>query len=196
MIGAPADKPAPLRIQGGEKVLTLEARTSLLLAVDFQARLMPAINEGAAVTENARRLVAAAEMLDVPMLFTEQNAEKLGGTVPELAPNPMSVVAKMTFDALRTPGVLERLDKGRSIVLLGCEAHVCILQTALGLVEQGYRTFVVADAVGSRRAESKESALRRMERRGVEIVTTEMVLFEWLGTAAHPRFREIVALIK
>ena len=196
MTGAPADKPAPLRIQGGEKVLTLEARTSLLLAVDFQARLMPAINEGAAVIENARRLVAAAEMLDVPTLFTEQNAEKLGATVPELAPNPMSVVAKMTFDALRTPGVLERLDKGRSIVRAGCEAHVCILQTALGLVEQGYRTFVVADAVGSRRAESKESALRRMERRGVEIVTTEMVLFEWLGTAAHPRFREIVALIK
>ena len=196
MTGAPADKPAPLRIQGGEKVLTLEARTSLLLAVDFQARLMPAINEGAAVIENARRLVAAAEMLDVPTLFTEQNAEKLGATVPELAPNPMSVVVKMTFDALRTPGVLERLDKGRSIVLAGCEAHVCILQTALGLVEQGYRTFVVADAVGSRRAESKESALRRMERRGVEIVTTEMVLFEWLGTAAHPRFREIVALIK
>jgi nicotinamidase-related amidase len=174
----------------------LEARNSLLLLIDFQSKLMPAIDQSGAVVENARRLAVAAGLLEVPMLFTEQNAAKLGATVPELAPDPSLVVAKMSFDATRAPGLVERLGEGRSIVLAGCEAHVCILQTALGLIGKGFRTFVVADAVGSRRAESKQAALRRMERRGVEIVTTEMALFEWLGTAEHPRFREIVALIK
>ncbi len=104
--------------------------------------------------------------------------------------------AKMTFDAGRAPGFHDRLGEGRALILAGCEAHVCVLQTALGLVETGRRVFVVGDAVGSRRPESKEAALRRMERNGVEIVTTEMVVFEWLGSAENPRFRQAVALIK
>ena len=177
-------------------MLTLDAQTSLLLLIDFQSRLIPAIDQGAAALANARRLIAAAAILDVPTLFTEQNAKGLGATVPELAPNPSNVVHKMTFDAIRAPGVLERLGGDRTIVMAGCEAHVCVLQTALGLIEKGRRTFVVGDAVGSRCAENKEAAIRRLERHGVEIVTTEMVLFEWLGTAEHPRFRDIVALIK
>ncbi|HEX5452212.1 MAG TPA: isochorismatase family protein, partial [Stellaceae bacterium] len=78
----------------------------------------------------------------------------------------------------------------------GCETHVCVLQTALGLLAAGRRVAMVRDAVGSRRAESKEAALRRLERHGAEIVTTEMVAFEWLATAEHPRFRDIVRLIK
>ena len=85
---------------------------------------------------------------------------------------------------------------GTSLVVAGCEAHICVLQTALGLIEAGRLVFVVRDAIGSRRPESKETAIRRMERHGVEIVTTEMVVFEWLQTAAHPRFREMAALIK
>jgi nicotinamidase-related amidase len=181
---------------GIENMLTLEAQTSLLLLIDFQSRLTPAIDQSAAALANARRLIAAAAILDVPILFTEQNAKGLGATVPELAPDPSNVVHKMTFDAIRAPGVLERLGGGRTIVMAGCEAHVCVLQTALGLIEKDRRTFVVGDAVGSRRAENKEAAIRRLERHGAEIVTTEMVLFEWLGTAEHPRFREVVALIK
>jgi nicotinamidase-related amidase len=82
------------------------------------------------------------------------------------------------------------------VVVAGCEAHVCVLQTVLGLIDSGRRVFVVQDAIGSRRAENKEAAVRRMERHGAEIVTTEMVVFEWLGSAEHPRFREAVALIK
>jgi nicotinamidase-related amidase len=177
-------------------MLTLDAQTSLLLLIDFQSRLTPAIDQGAAALANARRLIAAAAILDLPILFTEQNAKGLGATVPELAPDPSNVVNKMTFDAIRAPGVLERLGGGSTIVMAGCEAHVCVLQTALGLIEKGRRTFVVSDAVGSRRAENKEAAIHRLGSHGVEIVTTEMVLFEWLGTAEHPRFREVVALIK
>ena len=82
------------------------------------------------------------------------------------------------------------------ILVAGCEAHVCVLQTVLSLIGAGRRVFVARDATGSRRAENKETAIRRMERHGAEIVTTEMAIFEWLGTAAHPRFREASALVK
>ncbi|HYG87527.1 MAG TPA: isochorismatase family protein [Azospirillum sp.] len=177
-------------------MLTIDPRSSTLLVVDFQAKLMPAIDQGAAAVANARRLIDAAAMLGVPTLFTEQNARGLGATVEELAPDPSALAHKMTFDACRAPGFLERLAEGHAVVVAGCEAHVCVLQTVLGLIDHGRRVFLVRDAVGARRAESKETAVRRMERHGVEVVTTEMVVFEWLGTAEHPRFREAIALIK
>ena len=174
----------------------IAVQDTTLLIVDFQIRLMPAIDEGAVAIANAKRLVEAAALLGVPTLFTEQNPKGLGPTVPELAADESRVFRKTTFDAGRTPGFDQRLARGPSVIVAGCEAHVCVLQTALGLAEKGRRVFVVRDAVGSRRPESKEAALRRMERNGVEIVTTEMVVFEWVGDAANPRFRDAVALIK
>lgn len=177
-------------------MLTLYSTTSELLVIDFQARLMPAIADAATVLLNASRLATAARRLGVPMLFTEQNPRGLGATVPELAAPVGEVIGKMTFDALRTSGVVERLSTDRAVVVVGCEAHVCVLQTVLGLLERGRRVFVVADAVGSRSHSNHSAAIARMQRHGAEIVTTEMVLFEWLGTSEHPAFREIVALIK
>ena len=103
---------------------------------------------------------------------------------------------RSTFDAGRTPGFDALLAEGQAAVIAGVEAHVCVLQTAIGLAAKGRKVFVVRDAAGSRRPESKDAALRRMERNGVEIVTTEMVVFEWLASAENPRFREAVALIK
>ena len=132
----------------------------------------------------------------MPCLFTEQNAGGLGPTVPGLAPEPGRAVPKMSFGATRAPGFLDRLPTGSDLVVTGCEAHICVLQTVLGLLEAGRRVFVVRDAVGSRRIENREAALTRMAAHGAEIVTTEMVAFEWLGTAEHPRFREVVAVIK
>jgi len=95
-----------------------------------------------------------------------------------------------------TPAVRERLPDRPDIIVAGWEAHVCVLQTVLGLLGAGRRPCVVCDAVGSRRPESRDVALRRMERHGAEIVTAEMVVFEWLGGADHPRFREVLALVK
>jgi nicotinamidase-related amidase len=175
---------------------TMNAASSTLLAIDFQARLVPAIDNGAGVIANARRLIDAASLFDIPVLLTEQNPTRLGPTVEELAPRPPAVVHKMTFDCSRGAGFFEKLGGRPDVIVMGCEAHVCVLQTALGLLDAGRRVFVVADAIGSRRAESKEAAIRRMERQGAEIVTTEMVIFEWLGTAEHPHFREAAALIK
>ena len=175
---------------------TIDPQTSTLLVIDIQARLMPAIDGGAAAAANVRRLLEAASLFGVPALFTEQNPEGLGRTLPELSPDPAATIRKTTFDACRSPGLLQRLPPGRDVVVTGCEAHVCVLQTVLGLLDDGRRAFVVRDALGSRRTESKETAIRRMERHGAEIVTTEMVVFEWLGTADHPRFRDALALVK
>ncbi len=175
---------------------TINHETSALLAVDFQARLMPVIEDGAAAVANARRLLAAADMLGVPVLFTEQNPRGLGGTVPELEVGAHgAVLPKMTFDACRAEDAGKLPDR-REIVVAGCEAHICVLQTVFGLLDMGRRVYVVEDAIGSRRPDSKAAAIRRMAQHGAEIVTTEMVVFEWLATAAHPRFREVVALIK
>jgi nicotinamidase-related amidase len=178
-------------------MLTMSAKRATLLIVDFQARLMPAIDQGEVVLANARKLLDAAAILDVPVHLTEQNAKGLGPTVAALAPSdPARVQHKMSFDAVRAGGLLERTPKNRAVVVAGCEAHVCVLQTCLGLIDAGRKIYLVRDAVGSRRAESKETAIKRLEKHGAEIVTTEMVLFEWIETAEHPRFREVLKLVK
>lgn len=174
----------------------IDPARSLLLVIDVQVRLMSAIAAGAEVIANTGRLKAAAGLLDVPVLVTEQNAGGLGPTVPDLAPEPGTAFPKMSFGATRTPGFLDRVPDGRDCVVAGCEAHICVLQTVLGLLESGRRVAVVADAVGSRKTENRDAGLARMAAHGAEIVTTEMVVFEWLGTARHPRFREVVRLIK
>jgi nicotinamidase-related amidase len=176
----------------------LDRGRSVLCLVDLQQKLMPAIAGADEVLANAGRLLAAAEELHVPVVSTEQNPKGLGSTVAELArpDDPHPVVAKMTFDSCRAGGVMAALPAGHHIVLAGAEAHVCVLQTALGLLDRSRRVYVVADAVGSRRPENKEAALRRLERAGAEIVTTEMVIFEWLGSAEDPAFKSVIALVK
>ena len=177
-------------------MLTIDPKRSLLLVVDFQSRLMPAIDGGATAIRNANRLIAAAKFFGIPRLFTEQNAKGLGSTVEELPVEKGRLVHKQFFDACREDGFLEHIPADGHIVVVGCEAHVCVQQTVLGLLEARRRTHVVRDALGSRRPEDKETAIRRMERHGAEIVTTEMVVFEWLQTAEHPNFRDAIALIK
>ena len=176
---------------------TLDRNSSLLLIVDFQTRLMPAIDSGGTAVANALRLLRAAEMLGVPVLFTEENARGLGPTVPDLAPFAAGRTApKMSFDACREIGFLDRLGGRPQIVIAGCEAHVCVLQTALGLLTAGKRVYLVRDAVGSRRVGDKETAMRRIERHGADIVTTEMVVFEWLGSADDSAFRLALDLVR
>jgi nicotinamidase-related amidase len=173
----------------------MNANRSRLVVIDFQARLMPAIHDGARLLANAGRLVAAAKLLELPIVMTEQNPAGLGATVPELA-DAAPAIAKMSFDACATPDFIEAIAGDDDLILCGCEAHVCFGQTALSLLEHKRRVLVVQDAVGSRLPESKEVSLQRLARNGAEIVTTEMVVFEWLRTAEHPQFRAALALVK
>lgn len=174
-----------------------DCASSLLLVVDFQGRLMPAIEGGDEAIANARRLIAAARLLEVPVVYTEQNPTRLGGTVETLAPSAgEAVLSKMTFDGWRSPDIRAAAPAGRELIVTGCEAHVCVLQTVLGALADGRGVKVVRDAIGSRREDNRNAAIDRMSRAGADIVTTEMVIFEWLVDAGHPAFKEAIALIK
>ncbi|GJD52582.1 hypothetical protein OPKNFCMD_5348 [Methylobacterium crusticola] len=175
---------------------TLARDDSSLLVIDLQGRLVPALDGGPALVERTAKLMRAAGLLAVPVLLTEQNPKGLGPTVPDLDRSGHAVLAKTHFDASRAEGFFAHLPERPEVVVTGAEAHVCVLQTVLGLIGAGRRAYVVEDAVGSRAPASKAAALRRMARAGAEIVTTEMVLFEWLEDAGHPRFREIMGLVK
>lgn len=173
---------------------------SLLLIVDIQEKLAPAILNADQAIANAVKLIQAAKHLAVPMLASEQYPKGLGLTVPSLR-NVLStemIVEKSHFSCFAEPGFSEKLRaQGRhQIVICGMEAHVCVLQTALDIQSAGYSAVVVADAVSSRRIESYELAIARMRTAGVGIVSTEMVLFEWLGQAGTAEFKALLPLIR
>jgi nicotinamidase-related amidase len=174
----------------------IDAGHSILLVVDIQARLMPVIHDGERVVANARRLVEAAALFQVPVRFTEQNARGLGSTVADVLPDPSHTVHKMSFDATAASSFDALVPGDGDIVVVGCEAHVCVLQTVLGLLKRSRTVRVVRDAIGSRVVENREAAVQRMMAHGAEIVTTEMVIFEWLGSARHTHFREAMRLVK
>jgi nicotinamidase-related amidase len=177
--------------------MVMTAEGAVLLLIDLQERLMPVIHDQEAVVARAVRLAEAAQLLDVPICATEQNPAKLGPTVAPLAAYPQSVLSKTTFSAADAPGFSDLLPaRAAEIVVAGVEAHVCVLQTVLGLVRPGRRVFIVADAIGSRDPADKEAALGRARQHGAEVATSEMVLFEWLRDAKHPRFREVQKLLK
>ena len=174
--------------------MLINADHSLLLLIDLQERLAPAIEDIDTVLRHNLWLVAVAQRLAVPVGATVQYPSGLGPLVPELTARiaPERVVEKIHFSAV-ADGCLERLPdfSRRQIVLTGTESHVCVLQTALGLRALGKEVFVVAEAVGSRRATDKELALARLRQAGCHIVSREMVAFEWLHKAGTDRFRQI-----
>ncbi|WP_294931581.1 isochorismatase family protein [uncultured Paracoccus sp.] len=173
----------------------IDPDNSVLMLIDFQQRLMPAIDRAQDRIANAARLLAAARLLSLPAVHTEQNPRGLGPTVPELAPEGPAL-AKMSFDALAEDHIAQALPPSAALVVAGCEAHICVMQTVLAALRQGRRVHVVADAVGSRSPENHAAALARMAAAGADVVTVEMVLFEWLRSAGHPAFRQVAALIR
>ena len=168
-----------------------------LLIVDPQVRLMPAIHESENVVRRCVQLATAARELGIHVIGTEQNPAGLGPLVPEIAALCDTVLAKFHFSATAEQGFLQRLPAGRnSIVVAGCEAHVCALQTAAGLLAAGHAVKWVADAVGSRRPHDRLLATERVRAFGADVLTTEMVIFEWLGSSEHPKFERLSRLIR
>ena len=174
--------------------MLIRADHSLLLLIDLQERLAPAIRDIDAVLRHNLWLVAVAQRLAVPVAATVQYPAGLGPMVPALTARipAEDVVEKIHFSAV-ADGCLEALSgfSRRQVVLTGTEAHVCVLQTALDLLAIGKEAFVVAEAVGSRRSEDREQALERLRQEGCRIVSREMVAFEWLHKAGSDIFREI-----
>ena len=199
--------------------MLLDVSDSQLLLVDYQSKLMPVIADGEAVLANAVRLARAARLLGVPTFGTEQNPGKLGPNDEVLRGLCQKTLSKMSFSAvgaglmevLRPPvrqgGNARSLPKHlqrtaapeaerQTVVIAGCEAHVCLLQTALELIEQEMDVWVVTDACGSRTERNRDAAFDRLAGAGADLVSTEMVVFEWLRTCENPAFREALALIK
>jgi nicotinamidase-related amidase len=203
--------------------MLLDADDSQLVLVDYQARLMPAIHEGNLVLANALRLAKLARLMEVPVWGTEENPGSLGENPAELRALCRRTLAKMHFSAvadglgelLRPPArpqqggnarslpkhlqkpQPQQAEEGRNtVVIAGCEAHVCLLQTALDLLDEEFDVWVVTDACSSQSERNRDAAFDRLAGAGAELVTTQMVAFEWLRTADHPDFREALALIK
>lgn len=200
--------------------MLLDAAESQLVLVDYQIRLMPAIFESAHVVANAVRLGQIARLMALPVWGTEQNPSKLGESVAEVKTLCDKTLSKMHFSGveeglgewLRPPakpvgGNARSLpkhlqkpatnpDERNTVVIAGCEAHICLLQTALDLLEDEFDVWVVTDACSSRTERNRDAAFDRLAGAGAELVTTEMVAFEWLRTAEHPDFKAVQALIK
>ena len=178
----------------------LNAQRSLLLVVDVQERLLPAIRDAEKILQRIEIMVRAAGVLEVPVMTTEQYPRGLGRTAAalgDLLPEA-GRVTKIHFCAAAEPELMDRLEAaGRTqIVLCGTEAHVCVLQTALGLAAAGYDCAVIADAVGSRDPANRQAALDRLRAENIAILTSEMVLFEWMVRADTAEFRQILPLIR
>src|SRR5690625_1591198 len=146
-------------------------------------------------------LAPAEKILEIPILATEQNPARLGPTDKKITQYIDQYFSKTCFnaagiDSLRTTLQQKHNAKKTQLIMAGCETHICVLQSALGFIELGYDVFIVADACGSRKEENHSAALFRLQNEKCKIVTTEMVLFEWLCDAAHPKFKEIQQLIK
>ena len=178
----------------------LDVNRSLLLLIDWQSRLLPALRQGAQALERSCRLASAAKLLTVPVLVTEHCADKLGTTDEALlsAAAQPQILHKASFSAFNDGGLREALatQSRRQLVVSGAEAHVCVMQTVLDLLEAQWAVFVVVDAVASRRKQDYKTALARMQQAGAVLVTSEMVLFEWQARADSPTFKPLLAMLR
>ncbi|MDO6461210.1 hydrolase [Granulosicoccaceae sp. 1_MG-2023] len=172
---------------------------SVMVFLDIQEKFIAVIegNNAARVVNNASRLLQAARILDIPVLFTEQYSERLGTTHPilqEARPPSSQLIQKTCFSATDSEEFMSylALTGRKQVVLCGMEAHVVVLQTALSLQNAGYEVFVAEDTVCSRFEEYKTNGIRRLMAAGVQITNRESILFEWMRNNTHPNFREIV----
>ena len=174
--------------------MIIDAPRSLVLVIDMQEKALPAISDHELLTANVTWLVRAAQRIGVPVAATELCAKSLGhiaSPIRSLLPAE-AIGAKAHFSAVAAKCLpaLPGADRPQ-VVLAGIEAHAGLLQTALELMEEGKEVYVVADCVGSRRVADRDLALARVRQEGVRIVSREMVVYEWLGEAGTPLWKEI-----
>lgn len=173
---------------------------ALLLIIDLQAGLEPVINDFGLAVNQTEKLIKAAKALDIPYLFTEQNPTKLGKSSEQLLPfiNGNNCYHKIHFSAcqeVQFNNLLAGFNR-KQIVVTGTESHVCVLQTCLDLIANGYQVFVVEDAIASRNEKHKELAIKQLSAAGAIITCTESLIFQWLEKAGTDQFRALLQLIK
>ena len=178
----------------------IDPRHCAVVLVDYQERLLPAIHRGRDLVEEAARLADCARALGIRVVGTEQNPQGLGPNAPEILRRCEATLAKMHFDgcedglanALRAEGRTAPTD----VVVAGCETHVCLMQTAHGLQRAGLKVWVAANACGTRFPADHDLALGRLRQSGVVLASVEMIVFEWLRTCEHERFRAVLEILK
>lgn len=180
--------------------MLMESAAACLMIVDVQKRLLGVMDAQRQVVSGCSLMMKAAAVLDVPVVVTEQYPEGLGRTIEplaELAPED-AFFSKLHFSCAGNTAIRGKIESlaPRQIVIGGIEAHVCVLQTALAFSAAGYDCFVAADATSSRTATNHAAAMARLREAGIGIVTSEMVVFEWLGRAGTPQFKELSGLLK
>ncbi|MBN2238387.1 MAG: hydrolase [Dehalococcoidales bacterium] len=171
-----------------------------LIIIDIQEKLFRVMHEKEELASSAGKLLKGIQALDIPVILTEQNPKGLGPTIPELSelmPDTEPIV-KFDFSCYREEAFRQKLTEvnRRQLLVTGIETHICVYQTAVELAAAGYKTAVVTDCVSSRTPENRDKAITRMVSEGIKVTTTEMILFELLGTARHEKFRDISAIIK
>ena len=185
-----------LRGNSTKESLLIDPKTSTLILIDLQGRLMPAIDHGEEILRQCIRSAKIATLLNIPIITTEQSPKSLGKTLESIQYFCSNTIVKEHFNAC-ADNLIEALPEVRpQLILMGCETHVCLMQTALHLITSGYDVSIAVDGVGSRRALDKQIALERLKDAGARLITTEMLAFEWMKTAQNPHFKEILALIK
>ena len=179
----------------------LNDKDSLVLIIDLQERLLNAVFNKETISKNSEIIAKTANILNIPVIVTEQYPIGLGNTVDFLTdalPDDTCYFEKETFSALYNPEIVEkiRILKRKQILVFGIETHICVNQTVNSLIENGYDINVVNNACGSRKQDEHIAGLGRMKEYGAHIITTETALFEWLKSSKHEHFKEIQSLIK
>lgn len=186
-----------MRGKTGQPQKIIDREDSVLVVIDVQEKLMPAIADGRKVVDNTVKLLKCAQIMNLPCIVTEQ--EKLGATVAEVKGEIAGVIpiVKITFDAFLSDAFTEHLHKLRrkTLIIAGVETHVCVAQTALHALPD-YPVHVVSDAVSSRTPDNRRIGLDRMRQQGAIITSTEMVIFELLERAGTDEFKKVLQLVK
>jgi len=178
----------------------LTADKTVLLLIDFQERLFPVIHDKEKLLRNVLKLIKGIQVLEIPIILTEQYPKGLGPTIPqikELIPG-IKPIEKVSFNCCDEASFGEALGalKHRQVLIAGIEAHICVYQTAMALARAGYEVQVVSDCVSSREPENKTVALFRMGAAGISPTSTEMALFELLRVAQGDKFKQISSIVK
>ncbi|MCX6306695.1 MAG: hydrolase [Bacteroidetes bacterium] len=173
---------------------------AVLVVIDFQERIFPAIHGHEQLSKNVPLLIAGLKVLEVPVIVTEQYVKGLGPTIPEIAEKIVGIerIEKASFSCCDEPGFMMHLaSSGRDYVIIaGIESHVCVLQTVIDLLQNGYHPVVVEDCISSRKPNDKLIALERMRKEGATITTYEAILFELLRYSGGETFKAISRLVK